>query len=441
MPEAEEVVECISDESGTSPDTFVVLAGAVPNAAAAMVPPGCGNVGEPCRRTLIYNPKFIADEASAEDGSGTKWGAVTVMAHEISHHLQGHTSKPGGSNVEDELQADEQAGWLLRRLGASRDQALALYRNVAPEEPTRTHPGRADRLAAVTNGWIRAREESPTSCYARRTRGTSSGSPESGSEEPVSELRKVDFGDDSGRFSQDGECDDARFEGAGRSIYLGRDHIRRDAFDCREMFDQGRVHLRADYSDEAEPPRSGEVDFGDDSGRFSQDGECDDVRFDGVGRSVYDGRDHIRRDASDCRELYEQRRLEVSERGTGQGSVEFGDDSGLFAQDGECDDARFEGRGHSGYRSRDHVLRDASDCREAFGQDLVRLSMGGTATEQIPEIDFGDDSGRYAEDGECDDARFTGVARNLGILSHVMRDASDCRLASEQGRIEYLGDL
>lgn len=67
--------------------------------------------------------------------------------------------------------------------------------------------------------------------------------------------------------------------------------------------------------------------------------------------------------------------------------------------------------------------------------------MGGTAMEQIDEIDFGDDSGRYAQDGECDDARFTGVARNLGILSHVMRDASDCRLASVQGRIEYLGDL
>ena len=331
-------MECIADESGTSPDTFVVRAGAVPNAAAAMVPLGCGNVSEPCRRALIYNPKFIADEASAEDGSGTKWGAVTVMAHEISHHLQGHTSKPGGSNIEDELQADEQAGWLLRRLGASQDQALALYRNVAPEEPTQTHPGRADRLAAVTNGWIRAGEESPTSCYARRTRGTLSGGTQSGSEEPASELRKVDFGDDSGRFARDGECDDARFEGVGRSIYLGRDHIRRDAFDCRDMFDQGRVHLRADYSDEAQPPRFGDVDFGDDSGRFSQDGECDDVRFDGVGRSAYGGQDHIRRDASDCRELYEQGRLEVSGRAAGQGGVEFGDDRGLFAQDGECDD-------------------------------------------------------------------------------------------------------
>ena len=443
VPEAEEVVECIAAESGTSPDTFVVRAGAVPNAAAAMLPRGCGNAGEPCERALIYNPKFIADEASAEDGSGTKWGAVTVMAHEISHHLQGHTSKPGGSNVEDELQADEQAGWLLRRLGASQEQALALFRNVAAEEETETHPGREDRLTAVTNGWLRAQEESPTSCYARRTRGTSRGGPQSGREEPSSEPPKVDFGDDSGRFSRDGECDDARFEGDGRSLYPGRDHIRRDAFDCREMFEQGRVHLRSDYPNEAEPPRSAEVDFGDDSGRFSRDGECDDLRFDGVGRSVYEGSDHIRRDASDCRELYERGRVEVSERsaGQGRGRVEFGDDSGLFAQDGECDDARFEGRGHSGYRSRDHVLRDASDCREAFVRDLVRLSVGSTATEEIDEIDFGGDSGRYARDGECDDARFTGVARNLGILSHVMRDASDCRLALEQGRIEYLGDL
>ena len=50
--------------------------------------------------------------------------------------------------------------------------------------------------------------------------------------------------------------------------------------------------------------------------------------------------------------------------------------------------------------------------------------------------DFGDDSGEYANDGTCDDIRFTGEGRSILLTdSHIGKDASDCRAAYEAGTI------
>ena len=53
------------------------------------------------------------------------------------------------------------------------------------------------------------------------------------------------FGDDSGRFAKDGECDDMRFDGAGMTSTLLIDSdILHDATDCRSAFNAGRLTLR-----------------------------------------------------------------------------------------------------------------------------------------------------------------------------------------------------
>ena len=44
------------------------------------------------RSSLVYNPNFINEVA---DATGNSWGPYSVMAHEIGHHLQGHTIQPG----------------------------------------------------------------------------------------------------------------------------------------------------------------------------------------------------------------------------------------------------------------------------------------------------------------------------------------------------------
>ena len=57
------------------------------------------------------------------------------------------------------------------------------------------------------------------------------------------------------------------------------------------------------------------------------------------------------------------------------------------------------------------------------------------------EIDFGDDSGNYPNDGECDDPRFERPGAYSGPLEEdVFRDASDCLAQFDSGQVWLLGE-
>ena len=62
----------------------------------------------------------------------------------------------------------------------------------------------------------------------------------------VSDGAGIDFGDDSSEWANDGECDDTRFTGDDEYIGIdfGDSHVRRDASDCRSLFNQGRIRLK-----------------------------------------------------------------------------------------------------------------------------------------------------------------------------------------------------
>jgi hypothetical protein len=127
----------------------------------------------------------------------------------------------------------------------------------------------------------------------------------------------------------------------------------------------------------------------------------------------------------------------------------FGDDAGRFAKDGECDDMRFDGAGMTSTLLIDSdILHDATDCRAAFNQGRLKY-LGGYRNGQPPastgstrrdasRIQWGDDSGKYSKDGECDDKRFTGPGMTTTPLldSDIQHDATDCRAAYQQGRLE-----
>jgi hypothetical protein len=105
------------------------------------------------RRYLLYNPTFLA---AVNRAGHTDWAGISILAHEMGHHLNGHTLRAGGSQPQDELEADEFSGFVLRRLGASLAQAQAAMATVSPDAGSATHPGRAPRLAAISRGWGRA---------------------------------------------------------------------------------------------------------------------------------------------------------------------------------------------------------------------------------------------------------------------------------------------
>ncbi len=119
-------------------------------------------------------------------------------------------------------------------------------------------------------------------------------------------------------------------------------------------------------------------------------------------------------------------------------AINFGDDSSQWANDGECDDGRFTGAGLTATPLlEEDVLADATDCRNAY--DAGRLTLLGVASDG--QIDFGNDSGEWANDGECDDMRFAGLGMTLTPLlqDDIMRDATDCREGYAAGRLKLAG--
>ena len=186
------------------------------------------------------------------------------------------------------------------------------------------------------------------------------------------------------------------------------------------------------------------VNFGNDTSQWANDGECDDPRFEGQGMASILLDEDAYRDATDCRSLYNRGmiRLKGSSGRTApaSGSVNFGDNTSQWANDGECDDPRFEGRGMATTLLSEDLGRDANDCRSLFNSGMIRLraSSGGGASSNT--INFGDNTSQWANDGECDDPRFEGEGVAATLLSEDLgRDANDCRTLFNRGMIRLRG--
>ncbi|UXN74574.1 hypothetical protein N8D56_05435 [Devosia sp. A8/3-2] len=132
---------------------------------------------------------------------------------------------------------------------------------------------------------------------------------------------------------------------------------------------------------------------------------------------------------------------------TSAGDIDFGDDSSEWANDGECDDPRFSGEGSADELVDDDILKDATDCRAAVAAGTVTSVEAGTSPAEveiaspIDAIDFGDDSGQWANDGECDDPRFKGEGSAEELLDEdIRKDATDCKAAYEAGTVSPADD-
>lgn len=139
----ETVVQNIMSTIGLH-SNFELRAANVPNAASVILKG---------KRYILYNPKFMSQINSA---SGSDWAAVSILAHEIGHHLSGHTLDNVGSRPETELEADEFSGFVLRRMGASLPDAQAVMETIASLKGSHSHPPKKDRLAAIEKGWSKA---------------------------------------------------------------------------------------------------------------------------------------------------------------------------------------------------------------------------------------------------------------------------------------------
>lgn len=147
---AKKFVERIMKFTGL-PQNFEIRAANVTNASAVIE-------GE--KRIILYSQSYIADVLKR---TNTQWSAVSIMAHEIGHHLSGHTlSELGGSRADKELEADRFSGHVLYQMGATLDQAKAAMESLPDKTPPSNYPPKSARLAAIYSGWTAAKDESPT---------------------------------------------------------------------------------------------------------------------------------------------------------------------------------------------------------------------------------------------------------------------------------------
>ena len=149
----QEAQSIVADIMRTSilPQNFSIKAANVPNAAAVI---------RDAKRLILYNQSFVRD---INREAGTDWAAKSILAHEIGHHLAGHTLDTVGSRPDTELQADKFSGGTLYRLRATLEEAKSAMQIAGDSRGSSTHPPKSARLAAIHNGWIAAQELDQTS--------------------------------------------------------------------------------------------------------------------------------------------------------------------------------------------------------------------------------------------------------------------------------------
>jgi hypothetical protein len=117
------------------------------------------------KRYISYNPTYIA---SLNKITRNKWSVMTLLAHEVGHHLNGHTIRKGGSTPELELEADEFAGFILQKLGATLQESQNVMHYISKAQESRTHPAKNSRLDAIEKGWNKAAAAEQINATARQ---------------------------------------------------------------------------------------------------------------------------------------------------------------------------------------------------------------------------------------------------------------------------------
>jgi hypothetical protein len=142
-PAAEKVVQDIMAVIGLRAN-FELRSANVPTAAAVI---------KQGKRYILYNSQFMSNIIAS---TGNRWAAVSIMAHEIGHHLSGHTLDAESSKPATELEADEFSGFVLQKMGASLADAQAAMAAIASLKGSHTHPPKSQRLSAIASGWSKA---------------------------------------------------------------------------------------------------------------------------------------------------------------------------------------------------------------------------------------------------------------------------------------------
>ena len=113
-------------------------------------------------RYILYDRDFM-DSLD----SGDNWSNLFILAHEVGHHINGHSldillyaaeaiePKTLANKRQQELEADEFAGFILAKLGATLEQTSSSINLISSEKDDTydTHPSKSKRLASIEIGY------------------------------------------------------------------------------------------------------------------------------------------------------------------------------------------------------------------------------------------------------------------------------------------------
>lgn len=110
-------------------------------------------------RWIVYDNNFLED---IDEYTKTRWASISIMAHEMGHHYHNHVISSKGSTIPTELEADAFSGYIMARLGATKEQSAAAIKAIATDRASATHPAKNDRVNAISQGWDKAGAATPT---------------------------------------------------------------------------------------------------------------------------------------------------------------------------------------------------------------------------------------------------------------------------------------
>ena len=102
------------------------------------------------QRYIVYDNNFLEN---LDSYAKTKWASLSVMAHEMGHHYRNHVVSSSGSTPAKEIEADYFSGYVMAKMGAGLNEAMAAMQSIASDYASATHPAKANRLRAITDGW------------------------------------------------------------------------------------------------------------------------------------------------------------------------------------------------------------------------------------------------------------------------------------------------
>lgn len=136
------IIFAILNKTDHPTPNFDLFAADVPSVSAGFYQNG---------RALLYNPLFLRDLIN-KDGR-INFEKMGVLAQQIGHHYHQHTFSNIANRHQEELEADQFAGYILSRFGASLMEADLCLEDYALHRGSTYYPPKNQRQQAIDNGW------------------------------------------------------------------------------------------------------------------------------------------------------------------------------------------------------------------------------------------------------------------------------------------------